>query len=81
VRLARINAYLQERITGVSIIQLFGREPDTQRRFREITADHLQAHLRSVTYYALFFPVIELLTSISVLATVAGALGGAGTGS
>jgi ATP-binding cassette, subfamily B, multidrug efflux pump len=70
VRLARINAYLQERITGVSIIQLFGREQDTQRRFREITSDHLQAHLRSVTYYALFFPMIELLTSISVAAAI-----------
>jgi ATP-binding cassette, subfamily B, multidrug efflux pump len=70
VRLARINAYLQERITGVSIIQLFGRERDTQRRFREITSDHLQAHLRSVTYYALFFPMIELLTSISVAAAI-----------
>lgn len=70
VRLARINAYLQERITGVSIVQLFGRERDAQTRFREITSDHLQAHLRSVTYYALFFPVIELLTSISVAAAI-----------
>ncbi|MGQ0815051.1 MAG: ABC transporter ATP-binding protein [Gemmatimonadota bacterium] len=70
VRLARINAYLQERISGLSIIQLFGRERDTAQRFREITADHLQAHLRSVTYYALFFPVIELLTAISVAAAI-----------
>src|SRR5687768_1447260 len=69
-RLARINAYLQERISGVSIVQLFGRERDTQTRFREITADHLQAHLRSVTYYALFFPVIEILTSISVATAI-----------
>jgi ATP-binding cassette, subfamily B, multidrug efflux pump len=69
-RLARINAYLQERISGVSIVQLFGRERDTQHRFREITADHLQAHLRSVTYYALFFPVIEVLTSISVATAI-----------
>ena len=69
-RLARINAYLQERISGVSIVQLFGRERDTQNRFREITADHLQAHLRSVTYYALFFPVIEILTSISVATAI-----------
>jgi ATP-binding cassette subfamily B protein len=69
-RLARINAYLQERISGVSIVQLFGRERDTQTRFREITADYLQAHLRSVTYYALFFPVIEILTSISVATAI-----------
>ncbi len=66
VRLARINAYLQERITGVRVIQLFGREDETDRRFRAIGDDYLAAHLRSVTYYALFFPVIEVLTAISL---------------
>jgi ATP-binding cassette subfamily B protein len=70
VRLARINAYLQERISGVSIVQLFGRERDAAQRFHVITQDHLQAHLRSVTYYALFFPIIELLTSISAAAAI-----------
>jgi len=66
VRLARINAYLQERITGVTVIQLFGRERDTAERFHEINHDHLRAHLRSITYYALFFPVIELFTAVAV---------------
>jgi len=66
IRLARINAYLQERIGGVRVVQLFGRERDTQRRFEEINGDHLEAHLRSITYYALFFPVIEVLTAISL---------------
>jgi ATP-binding cassette, subfamily B, multidrug efflux pump len=66
VRLARINAFLQERITGVSVVQLFGRERRTAARFREINRDHLEAHLRSITYYALFFPVIELLTTIAL---------------
>ncbi len=66
VRLARINAFLQERITGVSVVQLFGREPKATARFRDINRDHLEAHLRSITYYALFFPVIELLTTIAL---------------
>jgi ATP-binding cassette, subfamily B, multidrug efflux pump len=66
VRLARINAFLQERITGVSVVQLFGREKKAAGRFREINRDHLDAHLRSITYYALFFPVIELLTTIAL---------------
>ncbi|HEX6560382.1 MAG TPA: ABC transporter ATP-binding protein, partial [Longimicrobiales bacterium] len=70
VRLARINAFFQERISGISIIQLFGRERDTSARFRSITSDYLNAHLRSVTYYALFFPIIELLTSVSVAAAI-----------
>jgi ATP-binding cassette, subfamily B, multidrug efflux pump len=66
VRLARINAFLQERITGVRVVQLFGREADTLRRFEAVNRDHLEAHLRSITYYALFFPVIEVLTAVAV---------------
>jgi ATP-binding cassette subfamily B protein len=66
VRLARINAYLQERITGVSTVQLFGRERQSAERFAEINRDHLDAHLRSITYYALFFPVMEVLTAVAM---------------
>jgi ATP-binding cassette, subfamily B, multidrug efflux pump len=66
VRLARINAFLQERITGVSVVQLFGREEKASARFRAINREHLASHLRSITYYALFFPVIELLTTIAL---------------
>ena len=65
VRLARINAFLQERITGIRIVQLFGREREETRTFERINDDHLQANLRSITYYALFFPVIEVLTGIA----------------
>jgi ATP-binding cassette subfamily B protein len=70
VRLARINAFLQEHITGMSVIQLFGREPDAHDRFRAVNSAYLDAHLRSIRYYALFFPVIELLTAISLAAII-----------
>ena len=76
IRLARINAFLQERITGVTILQLFGREEHTARRFEEINRDHLDAHLRSITYYALFFPIIELLTAVALALIIV--YGGAG---
>ena len=66
VRLARINAFLQEHISGMPVIQVFGRERDVSDRFRAIDRDHLDAHLRSITYYALFFPVMELLTAVSL---------------
>ncbi|HUG39638.1 MAG TPA: ABC transporter ATP-binding protein [Longimicrobiales bacterium] len=66
VLLARINSFLQERITGVSVVQLFGREERTTERFGRINDDHLRAHLRSIRYYALFFPAIELLTTIAL---------------
>lgn len=71
IRLARINTFLQERISGMSVVQLFGRERDTAAGFRRITDDHLEAHLRSVTYYALFFPVIEILTAVSLASAIA----------
>ncbi|HET7274113.1 MAG TPA: ABC transporter ATP-binding protein, partial [Longimicrobiaceae bacterium] len=66
IRLARINAYLQERIGGITVVQLFGRESETAGRFQKINRDHLDAHLRSITYYALFFPVIEVFTAIAL---------------
>jgi ATP-binding cassette subfamily B protein len=66
VRLARINAFLQERLSGMAVVQLFGREQDSIERFRAIDRAHLDAHLASITYYALFFPVIELLTALSL---------------
>jgi ATP-binding cassette, subfamily B, multidrug efflux pump len=65
-RLARINAFLQERISGVRVVQLFGRESSEARRFDDLNRAHLEAHLRSVTVYALYFPVIEVLTTVAM---------------
>ena len=66
VRLARLNAYLQERLSGMRVVQLFGREADSAARFAELNQDHLEAHRRSITIYAVFFPVVELLTAVSM---------------
>lgn len=65
-RLARINAYLQENLSGIRVVQLFGREDRTMERFGAINEDHLEAHLRSITLYALFFPAIEVLTAVAL---------------
>ena len=65
-RLARINAFLQERISGVRVVQLFSREASEAKRFDALNRDHLEAHLRSVTVYALYFPVIEVLTTVAM---------------
>ncbi|HEX6133271.1 MAG TPA: ABC transporter ATP-binding protein [Longimicrobiales bacterium] len=70
IRLARINAFLQEHISGIAIVQLFGREQDTSDRFREVNDHYLAAHLRSIRYYALFFPIIEILTAIALAAII-----------
>ena len=66
VRLARINAFLHERFTGMRIVHLFNRERADEARHAEVNADYLEAHLRSIRYYALFFPVIEVFTSIAL---------------
>ncbi len=73
-RLARINAYLQERISGIRIVQLFGRERSEGERFAALNKGHLDANLRSITIYALYFPAIEFLTSLALaILLVAGA--------
>jgi len=69
-RLARINAFLQERISGVRVVQLFSREASEARRFDALNRDHLDAHLRSITIYALYFPVIEVLTTVAMAAVI-----------
>ncbi len=66
VRLARLNAYLQERLSGMRVVQLFGREADSAERFAQLNQEHLEAHRRSITIYAVFFPVVELLSAISM---------------
>ncbi|GMR12271.1 MAG: ABC transporter ATP-binding protein [Gemmatimonadota bacterium] len=66
VRLARINAFLHERITGIRVVQYFNREKHDADTHAEINRDYLEAHLRSITYYALFFPVIEVFTAIAL---------------
>ena len=69
-RLARINAFLQERLTGMRIVQLFGRERAEADRFAALNRSHLDAHLKSVTVYALYFPAIEILTTVALASLI-----------
>ena len=66
IRVARINSFLQEHLSGMRVVQLFGREEVTAREFAVINKDHLSAHLRSITVYALFFPAVEFLGSVAL---------------
>jgi ATP-binding cassette subfamily B protein len=66
LRLARLNAFLQERLSGMRVVQLFGREEASAGRFAELNREHLDAHLRSITIYAVFFPVVEVLTAVAM---------------
>jgi ATP-binding cassette subfamily B protein len=69
-RLARINAFLNERISGMRIVQLFGRERAEAERFAALNRSHLDAHLRSVRVYALYFPAIEILTTVALASLI-----------
>jgi ATP-binding cassette subfamily B multidrug efflux pump len=69
-RLARINAYLQEHISGMRIVQLFGREREELTRFDKLNRDHLDAHLKSIRVYALYFPAIEILTTVALASLI-----------
>jgi ATP-binding cassette subfamily B multidrug efflux pump len=63
--IARINAYLQERITGMATVQLFRREPKDFERFDEIDRRHRDANVQSIFYYAVFYPAIELVSALA----------------
>jgi ATP-binding cassette subfamily B multidrug efflux pump len=64
-RIAALNAFLQEQITGIRVVQLFGREPASAAKFAELNAAHRQAHLQTVGYYALFFPAVEFVSAVA----------------
>ncbi|MDY7094385.1 MAG: ABC transporter ATP-binding protein [Acidobacteriota bacterium] len=66
VRIARINAYLQEHITGMSVVQLFNREKRSLDEFRDINEDHRGANVEAIFYYAVYYPMVELITAIGV---------------
>lgn len=65
-QVARLNAFVQEHIQGMSIVQLFGREEQEYTKFKEINREHRKAHIRSVLAYSIFFPVVEILSAISL---------------
>jgi ATP-binding cassette subfamily B multidrug efflux pump len=65
-RLARINAFLQENLSGMSVVQLFGAEERRQREFSQINRAHAKANMDAIFYYAVFYPAIELLAAVTV---------------
>jgi len=66
IRLARLNAYLQEQLSGMRVVQLFRRERAGYDEFDRLNQSQLEAHLRSITVYAVFFPVVEFLSSLAL---------------
>jgi ATP-binding cassette, subfamily B, multidrug efflux pump len=65
-QVARLNAFTQEHITGMNIVQIFNRERAEQKKFEEINGKHRDANIRSILAYSIFFPVVEILSSVSL---------------
>ena len=62
---ARINAFLQENLSGMSVVQLFRREARNRAAFAAINRKHYDANMQAIFYYAVFYPVIELLAALA----------------
>ena len=65
-QISKMNAFLQERITGMRIIQIFNAEKEEMNAFRKINRSYTQSYLDSILYYAIFFPVVELISSLGL---------------
>jgi ATP-binding cassette, subfamily B, multidrug efflux pump len=65
-RIARINAYMQENVSGMRVVQIFGREDPNFEEYRKRNADHRDEWFRQIRYYALYFPVIDFLGQLSI---------------
>jgi ATP-binding cassette, subfamily B, multidrug efflux pump len=65
-RIAAINAFLQEHISGMATVQLFNREADEAEKFEALNARHRDANIDSIFYYSVFYPVVELVETIGM---------------
>lgn len=65
-QVARLNSFVQEHVTGMSIVQIFNREEIEMQKFKEINKEHRKAHIASVMAYSIFFPVVEILAALSI---------------
>ncbi len=66
LHLARLNSYMQEHVTGMNVVQIFNKEKDELKRFSDINNDYRESNIKSIFYYAIFYPSVELLSSIAL---------------
>lgn len=65
-QIARMNAFLQERISGMKTLQIFNAEKQEMEKFKLINREYTQANLNSILYYAVFFPVVEIISAAAL---------------
>jgi len=70
VAIARINAYLQEHVTGIVVLQLFNREKRAYERFQKINRTHMDAYKDAILAHAVYYPVVEVLSAVAIACVV-----------
>ena len=65
-QVSQLNTFVQEHIVGMNVVQIFNREKAEYKKFKTINKSHRDAHLRSIFYYAVFFPIVEVLSAMSI---------------
>ncbi|MGC2558224.1 MAG: ABC transporter ATP-binding protein, partial [Terriglobales bacterium] len=70
IAIARINSFLQEAISGMLVLQLFNREKRAYQQFSDINASHMEAYKDAILAYAIYYPVVEVLSSIAVASII-----------
>ena len=65
-QISRLNSFVQEHITGMSVVQIFNREAAEMKKFKDINRLHLEANKKSIFHYAIFFPIVEIITATSI---------------
>ena len=65
-QVANLNGFVQERVTGMKIVQLFNREYIEYENFKEINDNHKKANIKTIWYYSVFFPIAEILSSVGI---------------
>ena len=68
VRIARVNSFLQEHLSGIAVVQLFRREEAARGSFRAVNDEHREANLESIFYYAVFYPALDFLSALGMAA-------------
>jgi ATP-binding cassette subfamily B protein len=69
-QIARLNSFIQEHINGMAIVQLFNREKKEKEKFEHINTGHKTAHINTIFYFAIFWPVVEVLASLAMALVV-----------
>jgi len=70
VAIARINAYLQEHVSGMVVLQLFNRERKAHKRFSEINRSHMDAYKDAILAYATYYPVVDFLSAVAIASVI-----------